>query len=157
MLAWLPPLLVTVLMLIAMIDMLAGVFLRYVWTRMSDWFNLPPIEFFWAEEVGEFALTWITLVGAAIGIARHAHFTLHVLTPRLSSPARRRIDVVNALLIVAFGLVLAWYGWGVAMANSQATSPGLSINLFWLYVSAVVGGILIAVYALASLRREPGQ
>ncbi len=144
-------------MIVAMIDMLVGVFLRYVWTRLSDWFNLPPIEFFWAEEVGEFALTWITLIGAAIGIARHAHFTLHVLTPRLGAGARRTLEIVNALLIVGFGVLLAWYGWDVAMANSQETSPGLSINLFWLYCSAVVGGVLIAVYALASLVAEGGR
>ena len=35
------------------------------------------------------ALAWLTLIGAAIGIRSRAHFTLHFMTPMLSSSVRR--------------------------------------------------------------------
>jgi TRAP-type C4-dicarboxylate transport system permease small subunit len=36
-------------------------------------------------------------------------------------------------------------------------TPGLQISLAWLYASAVAGGILIAVYALAVMISPPTQ
>jgi TRAP-type C4-dicarboxylate transport system permease small subunit len=150
-LAWLPPLAVTVLMLVAMVDMLAGVFLRYVMTWISATFNLPSIRFFWVEEIGEYALAWLTFIGAALGIRRGTHFAVHILTERLAPPLRRAIAMGHYVLLVGFGGLLAIYGWQVSELNSQSYSPALDLNLRWLYLSAVVGGVLIVVYSLAAL------
>lgn len=150
-LAWLPPVAVTVLMLVAMVDMLAGVFLRYVMTWVSATFNLPSVRFFWVEEIGEYALAWLTFIGAAIGIKRGTHFAVHILTERLSAPLRRAITVGHHVLLVAFGGLVAIYGWQVSELNSQSYSPALDLNLRWLYLSSVVGGILIVIYSLAAL------
>jgi TRAP-type C4-dicarboxylate transport system permease small subunit len=150
-LAWLPPVAVTVLMLVAMVDMLAGVFLRYVMTWASATFNLPSIRFFWVEEIGEYALAWLTFIGAAIGIRRGTHFAVHIITERLPKPLRRAITAAHYVLLVGFGGLVAIYGWQVSELNSQSYSPALDLNLRWLYLSAVVGGILIVVYSLAAL------
>jgi TRAP-type C4-dicarboxylate transport system permease small subunit len=149
--AWLPPVAVTVLMLVAMVDMLAGVFLRYVMTWISATFGLPSIRFFWVEEIGEYALAWLTFIGAAIGIRRGTHFAVHIVTDRLSAPLRRAIAVGHAVLLIGFGGLLAIYGWQVSELNSQSYSPALDLNLRWLYLSAVVGGVLIVIYSLAAL------
>lgn len=149
--AWLPHVAVTVLMLVAMVDMLAGVFLRYVMTWISARFDLPSIRFFWVEEIGEYALAWLTFIGAAIGIRRGTHFAVHIITDRLPPPLRRGIAAGHSVLLVGFGLLLAIYGWQVSELNSQSYSPALDLNLRWLYLSAVVGGLLIVVYSLAAL------
>ena len=158
-LAWLPPVAVTVLMLVAMVDMLAGVFLRYVVTWISATFNLPSVRFFWVEEIGEYALAWLTFIGAAIGIRRGTHFAVHIVTDRLPPPLRRAIIAGHYVLLVGFGGLVAVYGWQVSELNSQSYSPALSLNLRWLYLSAVVGGVLIVIYSLAALadtlRGEP--
>lgn len=149
--AWLPHVAVTVLMLVAMIDMLAGVFLRYVMTWISARLDLPSVRFFWVEEIGEYALAWLTFIGAAIGIRRGTHFAVHIVTDRLSPRLRRAIAAGHHVLLVAFGGLLAIYGWQVSELNSQSYSPALDLNLRWLYLSAVVGGVLIVVYSLAGL------
>ena len=46
---------------------------------------------------------------------------------------------------------MAWYGFKLCLLNRTLTTPGLQINLAWLYASAVVGGILIAVYGIAMM------
>jgi TRAP-type C4-dicarboxylate transport system permease small subunit len=53
---------------------------------------------------------------------------------------------ISGLLIAGFGAVAAIFGMKVAILNSQSVSPGLSINLFWLYFSAVAGGVLILIF-----------
>src|SRR5438477_4085270 len=84
-----PPVFITVLMLVAIADMLTGVFLRYVMTQVSAVLNLPTIRFFWVEEIGELCLAWMSFVGAAIGIRRGVHFSVQMITDRLPPGLRR--------------------------------------------------------------------
>ena len=60
-LALLPKIIVTALLVLAITDMLAGVFLRYVMVEITDFLDLDPVNFFWVEEVGELSLTWLTI------------------------------------------------------------------------------------------------
>jgi TRAP-type C4-dicarboxylate transport system permease small subunit len=159
--SWLPHVAITALMLIAMVDMLAGVLLRYVGTWVSAALDLPSIRFFWVEEIGEYALAWLTFIGAAIGIRRGTHFAVSIVVERFPEPVRRAIVAGHSVLLVGFGALVAIYGWQVSELNSQSFSPALDLNLRWLYLSAMVGGILIVVYSLAALRdvwrgRDPG-
>src|SRR6266481_616806 len=134
----LPKIVVTGLLFLAIADMLAGVFLRYVMIEVTDLLDLEPINFFWVEEVGEFSLTWLTMIGAAIGIADRVHFTLRVLTHRLPVRLQRAIHIANHGLIAGFGVLAAWYGTKLIFSNSTLTSPALQINLAWVYASVSV-------------------
>jgi len=151
----LPKIVLTGLLILAIGDMIVGVFLRYVMIPVTDWLDLDPINFFWVEEVGEYTLAWLTLIGAGIGIAERAHFTLRVLTHRLPLPAQRVIHVATHLLIAGFGALAAWYGLQLAIVNSLLTSPALEINLAWLYAAPAVGGALIVLYGLAMAFEPP--
>src|SRR5262245_17904557 len=150
-LAAIPPVVITALMLLAIADMLAGVFLRYVMTQVSTVFNLPTIRFFWVEEIGELCLAWMSFIGAAIGIRRGVHFSVQMITDRLPAGARRAVLTAHYLLIAGFGALVAIFGWQVTELNSQSFSPALNLNLRWLYFSSVVGGVLIVIYSAASI------
>jgi TRAP-type C4-dicarboxylate transport system permease small subunit len=147
-LAALPRIVLAAILLVAIVDMLLGVLLRYVVIDITDYFDWPSVSFFWVEEVGEFALCWLTLIGAAVAILERTHFALAVLTHRLPERAQRVVERVNHLLIAGFGLLTAVYGWKISVLNSMLVSPGLEINLGLLYFSTVVGGGLIAFYGL---------
>ena len=147
----LPHAVVTALMIVAMVDMLVGVFLRYVMTWISATFDLPTIRFFWVEEIGEYSLAWLTFIGAAIGIRRGTHFAVQVLTDHLSPVIRRAVTLGHYVLLIGFGALVAVFGWQVTELNSQSFSPALDLNLRWLYFSSVVGGVLIVVYSAVSL------
>jgi len=147
----LPHVVITVLMLVAMVDMVVGVFLRYVMTWVSARFDLPSIRFFWVEEVGEYTLAWLTFIGAAVGIRRGTHFAVHIVTERFPPALRRAVSIGHYVLLVGFGALLAVYGWQVAELNGQSYSPALDLNLRWLYLSAVVGGVLTVIYSAAGL------
>ena len=134
-----PHVVVTVLMLVAIADMLTGVFLRYVMTKASAVFDLPSIRFFWVEEIGELCLAWMSFIGAAIGIRKGIHFSVQMITDRLPARVRLAVFTIHYLLIAAFGALVAVFGWQVAELNSQSWSPALDLNLRWLYLSSVVG------------------
>ena len=142
-------LILAALLFLAIADMLAGVVLRYVVTAITDYFDWPSVSFFWAEELGEFALAWLTLLGAAVAILERTHFALSVLTHRFPPRLQRAIERVNYLLIAGFGGFAAFYGWKLVLLNRPLTSPGLEINLAWLYAAALSGGLLMVFYGLA--------
>jgi TRAP-type C4-dicarboxylate transport system permease small subunit len=150
-LSLLPKLTVTALIILAIINLLVGVVLRYFVGAITDWLDLDPVPFTWVEEVGELSLAWLTLIGAAIGIRSRSHFALAVFVHRLPLAAQLWIHRFNHALISGVGLLVAWYGFKLCLLNQAITTPGLQINLAWLYASAVVGGILIAIYGFAMM------
>jgi TRAP-type C4-dicarboxylate transport system permease small subunit len=146
-----PKFTVTALIILAIVNLLVGVILRYFVGAITNWLDVDPVPFTWVEEVGELSLAWLALIGAAIGIRSRSHFTLTVFVHRLPQTAQLWIHRFNHALITGFGLLAAWYGFRLCLLNRTLTTPGLEINLAWLYASSVVGGILIAVYGFAMM------
>jgi len=146
-----PKFTVTALITLAIVNLLVGVILRYFVGAITDWLDVDPVPFTWVEEVGELSLAWLTLVGAAIGIQSRSHFSLSVFVHRLPETTQLWIHRVNHALIVGVGLLVAWYGFKLCLLNRTLATPGLEINLAWLYASSVVGGLLIATYGFAIL------
>ena len=151
-----PKILTGGLVLLAIGVMLYGVFMRYVMLPITDWLDVDPINFFWVEEVGETTLAWLTLIGAAVGVAERSHFTLTLLSHRFPPRVQHVIHVGNNLLIAAFGGLVAWIGLKLAILNAMLTSPALEFSLAWLYSAATVGGILMALYALHAAGNPAG-
>ena len=151
--ASIPKVVVALLLAAAMINLLVGVFLRYVMIPVTDWLDMDSIPFTWVEEVGEMLLAWLALIGAAIGVRERSHFTLHVLhfTPR----GRLLVDRIHHVLIAIFGAIAAWYGVKLCLLNRTLVTPGLELNLAILYASVVVGGVLLVVYAVSMIIAPP--
>jgi len=146
-----PKFAVTALIVLAIANLLIGVILRYFVGAITDLLDIDPVPFTWVEEVGELSLAWLTLIGAAIGIQSRSHFALSVFVHRLPETTQLWIRRFNHALIVCVGLLVAWFGWKLCLLNLTLTTPGLGISLAWLYASAVVGGVLIAVYGVAAI------
>jgi TRAP-type C4-dicarboxylate transport system permease small subunit len=143
-----PKILVGGMVLFAIGAMLFGVLARYILLPITNWLDVDPVNFFWVEEVGETALAWITLIGAAIAVRERSHFALAVFVHRLHPVAQRAIHIGNHVIIAAFALLTAVLGVKLARLNAGLTSPGLEFSLAWLYIPAAVGGGLMAIYAL---------
>ena len=151
--AAIPRFVVAFMLVAAIINLLVGVFLRYVMIEVTDWLDVDPVRFTWVEEVGEMLLAWLTLIGAAIGVRERSHFTLHVL--KFSPAAQLWIERVHHVLIAIIGLLAAFYGLRLCLLNRTLLTPGLEINLAVLYASAVVGGVLLAIYAVSMIVAPP--
>ena len=151
--ASIPKIVVSLLLVAAIVNLLVGVFLRYVMIPVTDWLDVDSIPFTWVEEVGEMLLAWLTLIGAAIGVRERNHFTLHVL--HFSPAGQAMVDRVHYTLVAIIGAIAAWYGVRLCILNHTLVTPGLSINLSLLYASAAVGGALLVVYALSMVFDPP--
>ena len=151
--ASIPKVVVSLLLVAAIVNLLIGVFLRYVMIPITDYMDWDPVRFTWVEEVGEMMLAYLTLIGAAIGLRERSHFTLHIL--RFKPTGQLFVDRVHYLLIATIGAIACWYGVKLCLLNRTLTTPGLEINLAVLYASVVVGGALLVVYAISMIVAPP--
>jgi TRAP-type C4-dicarboxylate transport system permease small subunit len=156
-LAAIPKIVVTSLIVLAIGNLLIGVILRYFVGALTGYFDLEPIPFTWVEEVGEMSLAWLTLIGAAIGVRQRSHFTLYVFVHHLPQAVRIWINRFNYVLVIGVGCLAAWYGYKLCLLNRTLATPGLQVNLAWLYASSVVGGALIALYGASMIFAPPPE
>lgn len=148
----LPRIVIGGLVLFAISVMLYGVFMRYIVLPINDYFDLDPPDFFWVEEVGETALVWLTLIGAAVAVKERGHFALSLVEHRFSPPMRRALHVFHNLIIAGFGGLVAWVGFKLVLLDRMLTTPALQFSLGYVYAAAVVGGIMMVLYALDAAR-----
>ena len=136
---FIPRVVLVTLMIVLLVDMMLGVFFRYVVGQALSW----------SEEVGTLCLLWLIFIGTAMGITRGSHFSMHVLLDHLKPAQRRILRTVIALLIILFGLILAPYALDLTIRNSTSNMPSLGFSLAVQYASAFVGGVLIVCYGIA--------
>ncbi len=88
------------LMVVLSVDLLLGVFSRYVLV----------MTFTWYDEIARSCFVWLTLLGAAVGVKRHAHFRLHLFVDRLPPALQKAMAVLLPLVVIAFAAVLIQQG-----------------------------------------------
>jgi TRAP-type C4-dicarboxylate transport system permease small subunit len=136
---FIPRVVLVALMIVLLVDMMLGVFFRYVVGQALGW----------SEEVGTLSLLWLIFVGTGMGITRGSHFAMHVLLDHLKPAQQQILRTVIALLIILFGMILAPYALDLTIRNSTSNMPSLGFSLAVQYVSAFVGAVLIICYGIA--------
>lgn len=125
---------------VMLVDMMLGVFFRYVVGR--------PIP--WTEEVGALSLIWLSFIGAAVGVRRGSHFAIHLLAEQSGPTVTAGLRLMVAGLSMLTGGVLLYYGWGLTLANSTSVTPALGLSLAVQYASAAVSGFLMICYSVGA-------
>ena len=133
-----------VLMAVLAIDLMLGVFSRYVLFRTFTWY----------DEIARLCFVWVVFLGAAVGVKRGAHFGLHLLTDRLPEQPRRVAILLTPVVVVAFGLVLIVQGWEFLQLGRFQSTPVMGLSKVWVYSAMPVGGALMALFALQTLWRQ---
>jgi TRAP-type C4-dicarboxylate transport system permease small subunit len=125
------------------VDLMLGVFSRYVLVRTFTWY----------DEVARGCFVWVVFLGAALGVKRAAHFRLHLLVDRLSPNLQPAVAMLGLLAVVAFAAVLVQQGWALVELGRFQQTPVMGISKAWIYAAIPVGGLLMSLYALPGIVR----
>jgi TRAP-type C4-dicarboxylate transport system permease small subunit len=131
------------LMVVLSVDLMLGVFSRYVLARTFTWY----------DEIARAAFVWVVFLGAAVGVKRGAHFRLHLLVDLLPRPLQRAAQALALLVAISFSLVLIHQGWAFMEHGRVQTLPVSGVSKAWVYAAMPVGGVLIIVHTLPRLWR----
>ena len=134
-------LLVVVMVLTMLGTLSAQVLLRYS-------FN---VTLSWSEELSLGLFTWTVLLTAALGVREGFHVRMSLLIQRLPRGMRLLAERAIHFATTAVGCFLAWSGWRYFADTHGATSAAIGYPIELLHSSALVCGVLIALFALESL------
>jgi len=129
------------LMVVLSIDLLLGVFSRYVMVRTFTWY----------DEIARGCFVWLTFLGAAVGVKRQAHFRLHILVDRLSPRLRQATVILLPLVVIIFAGVLIQQGLVFLELGKFQQTPVMGLPKTWIYVAIPIGGALMVLYSLGPL------
>jgi len=107
----------------------------------------------WTEPASLLLMSWFILLGSAAGVREGNHLGFEIGLHYAPPPLRKAMLIVTEVLVIGFGGAMAWYGIDLAVETWSAAMPGLPIPQGLDYVPLVVGGVLIALFALEKLVR----
>lgn len=102
----------------------------------------PP----WAEELPRYAMVWLGLVGAALGLRRGSHLAVEFVVRKLGPRAARGIAALVWAVEAIFAAAMVWYGVGVARYFMSETSPATRIPVGLIYLAVPVSGLLMLLF-----------
>jgi TRAP-type C4-dicarboxylate transport system permease small subunit len=105
----------------------------------------------WTEPAALLLMSWFILLGSAVGVRESNHLGFEVGLHHAPPALRHAMLAVTELLVIGFGLAMAWYGYDLAAETWSAAMPGLPIPQGMDYVPLCVGGGLIALFACEKL------
>lgn len=132
-----------VLMAALSVDLMLGVFSRYVLASTFTWY----------DEIARACFIWVVFLGAAVGVKRGAHFRLHLVVDRFPPRVQRAAGVFGRLVVIAFSIVLIQQGWAFVELGRAQQTPVLGMSKAWIYSAMPVGGALMILYSVAPLAR----
>lgn len=133
-------LLVTALtMLLAMvITIIVQVFSRQV-------FSYTPS---WSEEISKILFVWVSFLGIAYGFKARLHIALGLLVNKMPEKVQHIFDYFAKALIVAFGLIMIYYGWQFTTLMGNSNMPGTGWPSSVLYAAIPISGVFVTFYGL---------
>jgi C4-dicarboxylate transporter DctQ subunit len=103
------PLLTGGIIIIMMLGVSVNVVLRYI-------FSQPIVGL---EEITEYLLLFITLIGAAWLLRENGHVSVDILLDRLNRRQKAFLSTINSLMGAFICAILTWYGSQVVYVNFQ--------------------------------------
>lgn len=129
---------VIVMAAVMVVLLFAQVVLRYV-------FN---VTLSWTEELSLGLFTWTVLLGAAQGVRSGFHVRMTLGLDLLRGVPRREAERVISLVTCGLGVYLTFSAWLYVRDTQGTKSAAIGFPIEALYVSSIVCGVLMTLYAL---------
>jgi TRAP-type C4-dicarboxylate transport system permease small subunit len=105
----------------------------------------------WAEPMTLQLMGWFIILGAAVGVRENFHLGLDLIQHVAPAAVGKVLDAITFVLVILFGLAMSWYSLDLAIGTWAARLPVLGIPGGWDYMPQVIGGVVIALFALERL------
>ncbi len=133
--------LVIVVVIVMVVDVLWGVFTRFVLNSPSRW----------TEEIARLLLMWVALLGAAVAYGRSEHLGFDYLVEQLDPAAKKLLALVSQCIVIAFALLVMVYGGFVMVTetlDANQVTPALGWKMGYVYLALPISGVFMVIYSV---------
>jgi TRAP-type C4-dicarboxylate transport system permease small subunit len=144
-----------VLLLLMVVFTVYTVVMRYV-------FQNPP---FWGDTLSVFCNIWVTMLGYSLAVRDREDIALRGFYKLIPARAGFLLDMVWTIMVLAFGLYLAWFGWVAAknvpsmfweLNGLKKTYPMLVLPIAGVLVALAASGLIVEDI-LILMGKRPGR
>jgi TRAP-type C4-dicarboxylate transport system permease small subunit len=119
----------------------AQVFMRYVMSA--------PLAA--SDEVARFTLIWVTFLAAALTQNRDEHIAVLIIRARGGAKRRAVLHALANVVALLTAVLVVYLGIETMDRSARVTSPSLEISMSLVYLSVVLGFLLIALHSVRNL------
>ena len=101
----------------------------------------------WVEQLSLLLVSYITFLGAAVGVRRNSHLSIDFIRESLPAAPRKIMNHMADLLMVIFGALMAWQGYGLVIGNADRMIPMIDVAEAWRAVPIMVCGGLVVLFS----------
>jgi len=138
---------VVLLLCVMSVDILLGVFYRYVLVK-----PLP-----WSEDLGRYLMVWIALFGVGIVMHNKGHVAVTILVDNITPRARGMLLLLSKTLVLAFGFFMGYLGVRFLVDMMPQISPTLRIPMWWVYFGFPFYGFFLTIFTLDQIVEDARQ
>lgn len=138
----------SVLVLDVLLQVLAGIFIS----------ESNPFSF--TDELAEFLLIWVGLLGAAYVTGQKQHLAIEIINKKLSDRSLIKLKIfINILIMIFAALVLITGGIRFVIINIklEQLSAAMQLPMWYVYLVLPLSGLFIVYYALDDIFDTPGK
>lgn len=131
---------VIVLMIALAVEVTAGVVFRILDRPLA-----------WYDEVAAVMLSWLTYYGAVLAALKRAHIAFPGIVNALPAPWRLIVTLFVEAIVIAFFLLMAWYGWEIIGILGEEALVTVDIPVKLTQSVIPIGALLFVVAELLCL------
>jgi TRAP-type C4-dicarboxylate transport system permease small subunit len=105
----------------------------------------------WSEELARLVFVWLIFLGAILASREHMHIGFDSLVRRLPDRWKKLCLTISGVLMLACCVFFVIGGWQQVQINRGNDYPVLGISYAWLYATAIVFGVGMALSILYNL------
>jgi TRAP-type C4-dicarboxylate transport system permease small subunit len=122
------------------------------WQVLTRYIVGAPSE--WSEEASRYLYVYVVFLGTSAAISTRSHVSIAYFSDLLPPPARLAMSLAVDVLIVAFLVVMVWWGWKATLRNLDIPLSVTQVSYAWVYVIVPVTSAIMVVRTVLLMRHD---
>jgi TRAP-type C4-dicarboxylate transport system permease small subunit len=116
------------------------------------WFGGYPLN--WALDISLLLFSWVSFLGADVGIRRNRIINVDFLTSKISPQHQRKIAIAWSVVIILFLAVLIAYGVPLCISNAKRQFQNITLSYSYVTASLPVCSLFMIISMSIKLKKQ---
>ncbi len=138
---------------LVLVVLMAVMVINVLWQVASRYLLGAPSLF--TDELANFLLIWVGLLGAAYAAGQRAHLAIDILPNKISGKNKVYLNLLISALTITFAVAVMVFG-GFRLVyltlSLEQLSATLRVPLGYVYIVIPISGLLITYYSISDLK-----
>lgn len=105
----------------------------------------------WTDELARYTFIYGNVLGAVLMQRIHGHAAVTFLVGLLPPNGQKIMANFTSIIVLGISVILSYSGVQMVMRTTRQLSPGMGVPMSYVYLSMVIGGILLTFFTLVDL------